>query len=260
VNHQPRSLAQQNGCQQAEAFCLMLYRDTAGNEEWIWNSRDGVTHFIVQSRQGLESKHVEWTRDRFLPYHFPKVGERIFVDTTPARARERAETWYDRFAAHLVWSSDFVIRHPDREKAITNKAQEILAYMAPNSPDLIEVTEEVQQQIMDRPALVLSREKWAQLQRELLAENANLAQLAEAKAVQVNQLTPARKPMRVTITPTASIVQLNDSPCRVWTGTTERGIPVTLYVTRVQVDLDRDQSEFLAELTETEPPKIQLPL
>lgn len=33
-----------------EAFCLMLYRGVeSGEEEWLWNSRDGVTPFIIWS-------------------------------------------------------------------------------------------------------------------------------------------------------------------------------------------------------------------
>jgi len=65
--------------------------------------------------------------------------------------------------------------------------------------------------------------------------------------------------MKITITPSAEFVELNGAPCRIWTGKTHRGIPVTLYVTRVQVDRDLDQDEFLRELVETDPPKIQPP-
>lgn len=203
MNPKPRSVAQQAGCQQAEAYCLMLYRDSAGNEEWIWNSRDGVTHFIVQSRQGFEANHVEWHWNLFRPYHVPAVGYRIFVTTTPERARERAEAWYDRFEADTAWGADFLKRHPDREKAIASKVQEILEYMAPHSPDLIEVTEEVRKQFLNGPALgivdchqraaVLRKLAQAQsdqileleqLQRELDDENAKLAMISATKATE----------------------------------------------------------------------------
>jgi len=66
--------------------------------------------------------------------------------------------------------------------------------------------------------------------------------------------------MRITIKPSAAIVELNGTPCRIWTGNTQLGIPVTLYVTRIQVDRELDHEEFLRELVETEPPKIQPPL
>jgi hypothetical protein len=234
----------------------MLYRDTAGNEEWIWNSRDGVTPFVVASRQGFESTHVDWQRDTYWPDYVPEIGERIFVTTTPERARERAESWYDRFATHTAWGSEFLQRYPEREKAISNKAQEILDYMAPCSPDLIVVTAEVQARIVaqHRERLLMSR-----LTKDLVQENekanARLAELAATKAK-----SDVKTGMKITITPTRSIVDLNGVPCRIWTGKTERGIPVTLYVTRVQVDRDLAQDEFLRELVETEPPKIQPPL
>lgn len=78
------------GHKHAEAFCLMLYRDTAGNEEWIWNSRDVVTPFCVLSRQGLPSDHVEWHRDQYLPSYIPPPGSRYFVSMTRERASEVA--------------------------------------------------------------------------------------------------------------------------------------------------------------------------
>lgn len=82
-----------------EAFCLMKYRDAQGNEEIIWNSRDGVTPFIIRNKQGNEAQHVEWNKDVFAPNHKPKKGDRIFVDLTHERAREIAvrqvERWWD---------------------------------------------------------------------------------------------------------------------------------------------------------------------
>lgn len=92
-----QSEAQRDGHVQAEAFCLMLYRDTAGNEEWIWNSRDGVTPFIVTSKGGLESQHVEWYRDRYAPNHKPKPGERIFVNQTFETALPEARKYVDAY-------------------------------------------------------------------------------------------------------------------------------------------------------------------
>ena len=204
MNTQPRSVAQKAGCQQAEAFYLMLYRDTDGNEEWIWNSRDGVTPFIVQSRQGLEANHVEWQRDRFRPYHVPAVGDRIFVTTTPERARERAEAWYDTWSKYPEEGPAFLARWPDRTAAIEWKTAEILSWMGGESPDLIEVTEEVRKQFLNGPALVIvdghQREealkklaqaqsedtashklKLEQLKRDLAEENTRLARLAMSR-------------------------------------------------------------------------------
>lgn len=126
-----------------EAFRLMLYRDQAGNEEWIWNSRDGVTPFALTSRQGHEARHADWHRDRYLPDHVPQVGDRIFVDLTPGRARELrtayVERWWDK-PIHGECMSD---RWPSKEQAITELAEADLKFGGGGAPDLIEVTEAV---------------------------------------------------------------------------------------------------------------------
>jgi hypothetical protein len=71
-----------------EAFCLMLYRCKAGHEEIIWNSRDGVTPFIVRCRTcNSEAQHVDWHRDTRAVNHRPMPGDRIFVDLTESRSR-----------------------------------------------------------------------------------------------------------------------------------------------------------------------------
>lgn len=89
------------GCQNNDAFMLFLYRsDDGSEEEWVWNSRDGVTPFMIYSRdKQKQMQHVEWHRDRFAPDHMPKLGDRIFVSLTEERAREiarkRVEAWWD---------------------------------------------------------------------------------------------------------------------------------------------------------------------
>src|SRR6185503_2818632 len=75
--------------QHAEAFMLMLYRSDDGTEEeYIWNSRDGVTPFVVTLRSGKMATHKEWHKDRRVVDYKPKPGERIFVDLTEERRRE----------------------------------------------------------------------------------------------------------------------------------------------------------------------------
>lgn len=78
--------------QHLEAFCLMKYRDAGGHEEIIWNSRDGVTPFVVVSRfyPGAPAQHVDWAADIRVPFYIPKIGERVFVDLTLERALEKA--------------------------------------------------------------------------------------------------------------------------------------------------------------------------
>lgn len=127
-----------------EAFCLMLYRDIAGNEEWIWNSRDGVTPFGVRSRAGLDATHVDFHRDKRDPRHVPAVGDRIFVTMTTQRAKELATRWFESFSSHKDqnFREGFLQRYTNRDIAIANRALEILEEFFP-SPDLVEVTEEM---------------------------------------------------------------------------------------------------------------------
>lgn len=68
-----------------EAFCLMTYasEDRAITER-IWNSRDGVTPFVVHSREEpfVELSHVDWHNDKCEPHRVPQPGDRIFADMT----------------------------------------------------------------------------------------------------------------------------------------------------------------------------------
>lgn len=84
-----------------EGFCLMLYRNEDTNyEEWIWNSRDGVTPFIIpDAKDGGEMKHVEWFRDVVAPFFVPSVGSRVFIDLTDTRSRILATRAADRAVA-----------------------------------------------------------------------------------------------------------------------------------------------------------------
>lgn len=128
--------ARNGGHLHAEAFCLMTYATDDGREmEAIWNSRDGVTPFIVHSRSGIEMTHVDWRKDVRNPNHQPRPGDRIFVDITPEIARERAAMQVEQ-----GWD------HPEypiaRTFATKTEAIEAFAgYMLerPGEPALIEV-------------------------------------------------------------------------------------------------------------------------
>lgn len=95
------SLAIRAGNTHPEAFNLMKYQTDDGMlTEWLWNSRDGVTPFIIPSPDGRrEMKHIDWHLDHFCPGHQPKPGQRIFVTRTRERAealaREAVEGWWE---------------------------------------------------------------------------------------------------------------------------------------------------------------------
>lgn len=83
-----------------EAFCLMRYRSDDGTEEEIiWNSRDGVTPFVITLRSGKQATHVNWNADFCNPRYEPKPDERIFVDLTQERAIEYARKNLQRWEA-----------------------------------------------------------------------------------------------------------------------------------------------------------------
>lgn len=65
--------------------------------------------------------------------------------------------------------------------------------------------------------------------------------------------------MKLTIESTSQLVQVNGVPARVWEGTSERGIRVICFVTRVVVDREDDAREFEAELQEHRAPSVVWP-
>lgn len=83
-----------------EAFMLMSYvSDDGKTGELIWNSRDGVTPFVVRSRDGVEMTHSDWNHDVYAPHFRPPPGMRVFVSMDEDMAREAAEKqvalWWD---------------------------------------------------------------------------------------------------------------------------------------------------------------------
>ncbi|MPR36585.1 hypothetical protein [Salmonirosea aquatica] len=82
-----------------EAFCLMIYQNMSDfrmEDIIIWNSRDGVTPFIV-FHEGHEYQHVDWHRDmmmidpEFLKERILLPGKHIFRDITKEEATEAAK-------------------------------------------------------------------------------------------------------------------------------------------------------------------------
>lgn len=117
-----------------EAYCLMKYASQDGAIiEWIWNSRDGVTPFIVRSIDGTkELQHVDWQLDRCMPSYKPLSGERIFVDATEALLRPRVEAYV---AKH--WNNPMAAmqeRYKHQQQAIEAL---IKAWNQPGAPLLI---------------------------------------------------------------------------------------------------------------------------
>lgn len=71
--------------------------------------------------------------------------------------------------------------------------------------------------------------------------------------------------MKITIESTTKIVQLklgpdfiNYVPARIWEGTTESGIKVHCFITRIATDKNNDCSEFERELQEHKAPSTEI--
>lgn len=61
--------------------------------------------------------------------------------------------------------------------------------------------------------------------------------------------------MEIKIKNTDKIIQINGVPARLWEGTTESGIKVHCFVTRIAIDKDESRiKEFEKELIETSSP------
>lgn len=122
-----------------EAFHLMTYTADDGSEaELIWNSRDGVTPFVIRLRSGKTASHTNWGQDRYKPDYIPPVGTRVFVDLTRERALEMAKKNLEYYK-----SNPELIELYREDNCPWPTAEELADdYLQPGAPDLIEVTEE----------------------------------------------------------------------------------------------------------------------
>ena len=102
--------------------------------EHLWNSRDGVAPFCIMSRDRDELlTHVDWDKDERLPGYIPKIGMRIFVDLSVARARQLAKEQAERRGAQYV-EEGFA---GDIESAETRFFDALLADVEQGEPDIV---------------------------------------------------------------------------------------------------------------------------
>jgi hypothetical protein len=64
--------------------------------------------------------------------------------------------------------------------------------------------------------------------------------------------------MKIILESTTKIVELNGVQGRIWEGTTESGIPVHAYITRIAVEEGQDHSQFERELQEHRAPSPEV--
>ena len=133
--------------QHSEAFCLMKYiSDDKTETEMIWNSRDGVTPFVITLKSGKQATHTEWSNDQYLPDYKPKPGERIFVDMTEERRKELTLANCQRYWPNAVGVVEIENEYSDMARSEFKSAEAMAEFllrepMRPGEPDLIEVKE-----------------------------------------------------------------------------------------------------------------------
>lgn len=116
----------------AEAFCLMTYKcmaELCGNEEELWNTRDGVTPFTIDCKVcGSEAQHIDFQKDQFAPDYEPYEGQRIFIDMLEEKKRHIATKTLESYRG-----TPFEVDREDREKVI----KQIMEGMPEGTPDVV---------------------------------------------------------------------------------------------------------------------------
>jgi hypothetical protein len=64
--------------------------------------------------------------------------------------------------------------------------------------------------------------------------------------------------MKISIESTTKIVKLNGVPARIWEGTTETGIKIHAFITRIAIGKDEDGTQFQKELHECVVPSKEI--
>lgn len=127
-----------HGHAHGEAFMVMQYLSDDGTEtEWIWNSRDGVTPFIVTLKSGKTATHAHFAGDRYCPNHAEHMvtGDRYFADLDPETAYALAGNRVEEYWDHPEYPMKG--RYESKEQAAQALASSYLE--GPSSPTLKEM-------------------------------------------------------------------------------------------------------------------------
>ena len=124
-------------CMNVESFCLMWY-GTGKDRVRIWNARDGVSPFYIDSVR----KHEDWHLDEFAPWHHLSVGDLVFVDLTEARARDGRIKYVERWWSETVLgsSSRMCDRWDSKQAAVDDLTKADLEQKG--QPDLLTVRDQ----------------------------------------------------------------------------------------------------------------------
>ncbi|MGD9156860.1 MAG: hypothetical protein PVG39_00500 [Desulfobacteraceae bacterium] len=143
-----------------EAFALMEYGcEECGKVEIIWNSRDGVTPFMVGCPfcRGT-MQHINWSHDRFTPNYIPPIGSRVFFSCT--NIHEVIQEVFDNYTEE-VWErikKNWGKYYTDRYELIWKIAQgNIVEDLRFEHPHIAIITENNQERFMSRYAKISKR-------------------------------------------------------------------------------------------------------
>lgn len=124
-----------------EAFCEMSYVcEKCGTGERLWNSRDGVTPFMIGcSKQNCDGlmQHVNFWDD--LVVFEPRVSRgvnRCFVDMTLDKAKQLAEQRFEKFGQQMMEQYPH-LKEMGKEKLIESSVENF--YQEGRAPYIIPV-------------------------------------------------------------------------------------------------------------------------
>ena len=114
-----------------EAFCLMQYQcERCQLSEILWNSRDGVTPFVIGCRVcSGQMKHENWQSDRQVVDYAPFPGQRVFI-TMPESLRLPLA----RFRIILAEGTPYAVPKEQQDEF----ARELAKSFQPDEPWIIE--------------------------------------------------------------------------------------------------------------------------
>lgn len=127
--------------QHKEAFCKMKYVcEACGAVEYLWNSRDGVTPFMIScDQQGCDGhmQHKNFSQDRVMFSPDNEIN-RIFVDMTVEEAKRLAEEGFEKRGRRMMedWPH---LKKLGKEKMIESAFEDF--YRDGEAPNIIYVDE-----------------------------------------------------------------------------------------------------------------------
>lgn len=98
----------------AEAFMHMNYVSKDGSHIIIWNSRDGVTPFIIML-EGKEYQHTDWKQDKRDVDYKPKPGDYIFRTVTREDLLEELPKYIEKLKVEAQdhdWIRENILARP----------------------------------------------------------------------------------------------------------------------------------------------------